>query len=130
LSSNLGSVFFFFIFSVIVIVLIPLLYCFKKNSVLKKLRNKLQEKFLWNFYITLILETNLELCFGGLFNLVYAPIFVADEQGVHHLSGEMTSAEWINVVLAAIFGSAAFLLPIFIGVFYLKNFYRWCDEEF
>jgi hypothetical protein len=110
------------IFAGIILVLIPLLTCSKSNSVLARWRKKLSTKFLWNFYITLILETTLELCFGSLFNIVYSQLFVNNKDGA---ISDITVPEWINIFLAAFLGLITFTSPILIGVFYLRNFEHW-----
>jgi hypothetical protein len=128
-SNNLGSVFVIMIFTCVALVVIAILELVERldkclaperaqSCFIARLNTKIKEQILWNFVIRLLLEGTLETAFCVFFNLQY---------------GEFDTSifgAWFNYFFSCLLGVTLVLLPIWIVVFYLKNFDQLEKEDF
>jgi hypothetical protein len=78
----------------------------------------IKKRLHWNFVIRLLIEAAMEIAFGTYLQLKYG-------QFNFKLFGS-----WFNYISTVILGGALLLLPIFIVIFYTRNFHLLADEEF
>ena len=110
--------FFIQAFTVIGLFLILLGYAFRKiHRVFEKGHDRLMKFLLWNWIIRLVLESALEIAFASTLNIKFGNF--SDPWGSE-----------INLYMAFLFGGCVLLLPIFICLFYVRNFDKMKDRQF
>jgi hypothetical protein len=118
MSNNLGSVYVFAFFTAILLLLSGLLELFSRFPLFAKVNDKIKKKLHWNFVIRLVMEAAMEIAFGTYINLTYGK-FDFKYFGA-----------WFNYISTCVLGGALLALPIFIVIFYSRNFHKLEDEEF
>ena len=118
LSNNLGSVYVFAFLTAIVLILSGLLELCARFTIVNKLNNRIKKQLHWNFVIRLVMEAGMEIAFGVYINLTYGKF----EKGYF--------GAVFNYLSCIVLGGALLALPIFIIVFYSRNFHRLEEEGF
>jgi len=121
LSRVMGSVYIIMLITIVALALIVVLIpCRSTCQVMLKFHDKLKGYFLWNFVIRLIFEACLELSISVIINLHFT----------HDIKASSTWIEAFDYVLAIFMAVCLVSMPVFILVFYCRNFERLEDSEF
>jgi len=118
LSNSMGTVYVITqvtVFGLIaVLITLPFIRCKKLEGINLWLR----KKFLWNPVIRLVLEESLESTYAIVLCFKYSTF------------NKYAFGSAIDYILAVILAVAIASLPVFMLIFYLKNFDSWEDEHF
>jgi len=124
MSRNLGSVFVIFVISFVILVIILLFWVFSKCcGCSERAFIKLKTKFLWNYYIRLVLEASLELSFCCIMNIKYGNTFRYEEE-------EPTAGSVFNFFVALLFTVVVLASPLVIFIVYNYHFAKLAEPEF
>ena len=117
ISNIMGSIYIFMLATIIGLFLILLFSVFRFG---RRFQKKLENFFLWNWVIRLVMEACLELSFAIILNWPFLPYMTTATtffQTIDYL---------ITIIVAILLGA----LPLFIVVFYCGNFRKLGDEDF
>jgi len=120
MSDNLGSLYIIVLFTIILLLLSALMTMFKFEAIVccKRSNKYLKKKLHWNFVIRLVIEGSFDFTFAIFFNLRYAYFSVR------------YWGSFINYIITCVLSLVLIALPIFILVFYTKNFSKLKEPEF
>jgi len=123
MSRNLGSVYVIFVISFVILVFTFLFWVFSKCcGCSERAFKKLETKFLWNYYIRLVLEASLELSFCCIINIKYGNVFRYPETP--------TAGSVVNFVVAVFFTVVVLVSPLVILIAYNYHFLKLAEPEF